>query len=118
MDSEEKLLQRRLYYNKNKDIINRRNLLYYYRNKEKWKDYHTKYYNNKKVLTEYMYAKHKIDEIKDLIQFNNKIDEEIDRVKKNITKKEAYLKNLRKKANINSKITIDPSAKLIIYWND
>jgi len=69
---------------------------------------------NKKILEEYYYGQHNIDQLKKLIKINKKLDKKISVLRRSIYKKQIYLDSVKKFKNI----SIDPNAKLIIYWND
>jgi len=104
---DEILKKRKDYYKKNKEKINDYNLLYYNSNKDKWKDLY-KYYDNIK----------KMNELNKLLQKNKILDDEIKDVKKRIWRKQYYIQGIKKRKEMLNRITIEPDATLVVYWND
>jgi hypothetical protein len=107
---EEILKKQKEFYKKNKEKLNERSLLYYYKNKHKWYKYHD--------TLEKTDAQQEIYEIKKLINENNKLDNEIKDLNKKIWRKQAYIRGMKKTKEIKNRVTIEPDATLIIYWND
>lgn len=69
---------------------------------------------DKNILKEYCRSESNINELKKLLQINNKLNRRITVLRRSVNRKKIYLKSLQKFKNI----TIEPDAKLIIYWND
>jgi len=130
------------FYDKNKNIIKARNLMYYYDNQHKWKTYYHNKKKKKKPIDKKIYDELKkieenkqmeiqdkifIDkfkkevlsnELKQLEEQNKQLDNELKKLKIRIWRKNSYIKNRERLKEIRNKITIEPDAKLIIYWND
>lgn len=104
---DEILKQRKDYYEKNKERIKNYNLLYYNANKDKWKDLY-KYYDSIK----------KMNELDKLLKENKILDNEIKNVRKKVWRKQYYLQGMKKRKEMLNRITIEPEATLVVYWND
>lgn len=77
------LQQRKDYYDKHKKELNMKSLLYYYDNKDKWKEYH------KKNLV-----------LEDLRKKNRHINRQIEILNRKIRDKTIIARNLRTKCNV------------------
>lgn len=104
---EEILEKQKEFYKKNKEKLNERSLLYYYKNKHKWYKYYSKNNNTDEI-----------NEIRRLVYENNKLDNEIKDLNKKIWRKQAYIRGMKRTKALKNKITIEPDATLIVYWND
>lgn len=109
-------------YHKNKNTIKDKNLIYYYDNKDKWKKYYHKRKKKNEAIDEKLFNEFKKEVItsglKELEEENKQLDKQIKQLKIKIWRKNSYIKSREKLKEIKNKVTIEPDAKLVIYWND
>jgi predicted RNase H-like nuclease (RuvC/YqgF family) len=112
------------YYINNKEKINEKSRKYYYEHKDKFREYHKKYFSKNKDKIK-KYQKEYFNLKKNKKRYQKRYKEMIDHLKRLNKledlkmKRRKYIKQLlHKKRQKLNKIIIEPTAVLIINWND